>query len=698
MIQFNLSSPFLIGVKLQKTTFLQYCCYLIAPFNEAIKKTSVHRSNRMKRTIISSIVLAGLIGASGQATAQVSAFNVGKQNLKNTTRIIGGKEASPTAYPFMTALTRAGQEEISPLCGASYIGGRYVMTAAHCISNEVAAGIDVWIGGFDTTEPDEGKRVAVAQIYSHESYDDYTTNNDIAILELVEEIEGVTPIKMITPEIEATLDDGFEFTVMGWGNTNTESTSYPQKLQEVNVPLYNREQCIADYTQEGSSESGITDQMICAGFVEGGKDSCQGDSGGPLVFQREGEWYQAGVVSFGNGCAQANAPGVYARVSQYNQWIEEKKAGVSYRQMSRIGFVEGTFDELLSYHVKNITETAFTVTNAAISATENIESAAIAENQCLDKELAQNESCNISVQVKTNMVGNGKFTLKVDTTNPVNKQVEMYTTSTTLEQESLDFTGLVGSDNDVVKWWGGGDLRWEATTTKTSQGDSALASGEITHWQQSIILATINNDRVSEFNFDYLVSSEAGYDSLYVLHNNRPILEASGVDQTEFVSQSITLGEGKDRILFIYGKDVTDIDPIGDDKAYIDKVSTKLHNTAPTVRVKQARISVQEGQSFTLDASDTTDAEGDSFTYKWEVTSVNKVPLSNASSANMTLTAPAYKDVKSLTFKVTATDALGATSSANVTVTITEQPKKSSGGSFGYALLPLLILMFRRIR
>ena len=71
-------------------------------------------------------------------------------------------------------------------------------------------------------------------------------------------------------------------------------------------------QC-ATGTQYSASE--ITGSMICA--AETDKDSCQGDSGGPLIIEvtnTQGVHYeQAGVVSWGRGCAQANAPGVYAR-------------------------------------------------------------------------------------------------------------------------------------------------------------------------------------------------------------------------------------------------------------------------------------------------------------------------------------------------------------------------------------------------
>lgn len=68
----------------------------------------------------------------------------------------------------------------------------------------------------------------------------------------------------------------------------------------------------------------VTRSMLCAGWKDGGTDACQNDSGGPLVCEypnSEGNWKLYGIVNYGEGCGAPNKYGVYARVTQYMEWI-----------------------------------------------------------------------------------------------------------------------------------------------------------------------------------------------------------------------------------------------------------------------------------------------------------------------------------------------------------------------------------------
>ncbi|NWV02109.1 TRY1 protein, partial [Upupa epops] len=88
--------------------------------------------------------------------------------------------------------------------------------------------------------------------------------------------------------------------------------SYPDTLQCLKAPVLSASDCSKAYPGQ------ITNNMICVGFLEGGKDSCQGDSGGPVVCNGQLQ----GIVSWGIGCAKKGYPGVYTKVCNYVSWIQ----------------------------------------------------------------------------------------------------------------------------------------------------------------------------------------------------------------------------------------------------------------------------------------------------------------------------------------------------------------------------------------
>ena len=91
-------------------------------------------------------------------------------------------------------------------------------------------------------------------------------------------------------------------------------------LQVVDVPMIENRECERWHRDKGINVI-IYDEMICAGYYGGGKDSCQGDSGGPLMTEIEGRWTLIGIVSAGYSCAKRGQPGIYHRVAQTSDWI-----------------------------------------------------------------------------------------------------------------------------------------------------------------------------------------------------------------------------------------------------------------------------------------------------------------------------------------------------------------------------------------
>ncbi|XP_054615682.1 trypsin-3-like isoform X2 [Dunckerocampus dactyliophorus] len=241
-------------------------------------------------------------------------------------RIVGGQDATPGAAPWQVSIHRNNFHT----CGGSLINNLWVLSAAHCFpSPMITSNLLIYLGRQSQLGNNNDNEVErqVAEVIPHEDYSPVNNDNDVALVRLTEPVDFTDFIRPICLAAQdSDIPVGTDFIVTGWGTiASGVPLPFPQTLQEVSVPVVSNADCNEAYGI-------ITSNMICAGLMEGGRDSCQGDSGGPMVSQsdtdsNETRHVQAGIVSFGEGCALAERPGVYARVSQYQTWISDRVTG-----------------------------------------------------------------------------------------------------------------------------------------------------------------------------------------------------------------------------------------------------------------------------------------------------------------------------------------------------------------------------------
>ncbi|XP_065361336.1 venom protease [Calliphora vicina] len=262
---------------------------------------------------------AGAAAAQDTLYSTTCSCRCGERN--DESRIVGGTTTGVSEYPWMARLSYFNRF----YCGGTLINDRYVLTAAHCVKGFMWFMIKVTFGEHDRCNDKERPETrfvlrAFTQKFSFSNFD-----NDIALLRLNDRVpitSFIRPICLPRAEERNDLFVGTKGIATGWG-TLKEDGKPSCLLQEVEVPVLDNETCVAqtNYTQKM-----ITKNMMCAGYPgKGERDSCQGDSGGPLVRLRPDDkrYEQIGIVSWGNGCARPNYPGVYTRVTKYLDWIVE---------------------------------------------------------------------------------------------------------------------------------------------------------------------------------------------------------------------------------------------------------------------------------------------------------------------------------------------------------------------------------------
>ncbi|XP_064412952.1 suppressor of tumorigenicity 14 protein [Latimeria chalumnae] len=244
-------------------------------------------------------------------------------NSMKKTKIVGGEDAKIGKWPWQVSLQ---MRRFGHVCGATIISNRWLVSAAHCFYDSDSRRYSVpsaWTAfmAMRTLNKMNNNIVVrpIKRIIIHPFYEEYTSDYDIALLELSVPVlfnDFVQPICL--PVGPQSYYFGNICYITGWGLLR-ENGLLAKVLQEAKVKVIDQTVCNKLY------DDTVTPRMMCAGNLYGGVDACQGDSGGPLACLGKGnKWFLAGIVSWGEGCGRRNRPGVYTHVSTFYNWIQQQ--------------------------------------------------------------------------------------------------------------------------------------------------------------------------------------------------------------------------------------------------------------------------------------------------------------------------------------------------------------------------------------
>uniref|UniRef100_A0A8C4LPA6 trypsin n=1 Tax=Equus asinus asinus TaxID=83772 RepID=A0A8C4LPA6_EQUAS len=188
--------------------------------------------------------------------------------------------------------------------GGTLISSQWVQSVAHCSKGlclllSLCRCFQLRLGEHKLTVLEETTQIiSMVKIIKQPNYKSITTGHDITLIKLVKPAifnKSVNTISLSAPAPRWGLS--------GCGDTlPSNGSKLPNSLQCLKAPILSNTTCRKTYPVL------INNSMMCLGFLEGGKDACQG------------------IVSWGAGCALKGKPGVYTKVCNYIQWIQNTMA------------------------------------------------------------------------------------------------------------------------------------------------------------------------------------------------------------------------------------------------------------------------------------------------------------------------------------------------------------------------------------
>jgi hypothetical protein len=266
----------------------------------------------------------------------------------DTPRSMGGKPISIKGAPWQAQIYGAFPKETydkdfpddkRPLwqkrhyCGGSLIARDWVLTAAHCIDQDmVDAGYKVRLGVQDISKDDtqEGEVFTIDRIVRHANYEQISRltlpnmyTNDVALVHLAMDSHtrprDPTRIREIPLYHGPPIAGGTAVVGIGWGTSTSTDKQVPNALLlKVGLEVMDLGKC---QKLPGYGPQKIHDRVTCA--TNPGRNTCKGDSGGPIIL-KHGTPTLVGIISWGKSrCSGDGKPAIYTRVDRYYDWIQQ---------------------------------------------------------------------------------------------------------------------------------------------------------------------------------------------------------------------------------------------------------------------------------------------------------------------------------------------------------------------------------------
>lgn len=278
-------------------------------------------------------------------------------------KIINGESALPTQVPWQLALLQVNTAgDLYYSCGATLIDKQWAVTAAHCVDSiEAGRHFEVLAGTYNLNQRTQAQQIKVRQVITQPNYQaGVNLDHDIALLKLAQPVDldscgarcQVIPW-MSTDKEPLYAATGFPVQVAGWGQMiNIDCEKEAAKCQQLRDESENGEPLQPAILQVGQMQVSscpnisyamagrswpMTSNMMCASGrdVTAPADTCVGDSGSGLIASvAAAQPMLTGITSWGQDadCGDPTHPGVYTRVSQYDDWLLSHIDPVAYKK------------------------------------------------------------------------------------------------------------------------------------------------------------------------------------------------------------------------------------------------------------------------------------------------------------------------------------------------------------------------------